>query len=317
MNDDLQEICARSGIDLRTYRSFPSALRAKESGEPRPTETRDAAPLESAAGVHRTFPVQPNQYREPERVTHSGPRWSVLKNVLDGRPDDTRDEHRGGVHRTSRPVQMAPAAGGVGVTTIAATLARVFSGRGESVLIVDHVAGSMLPFYFGGAEILSGRCSFIGSREGDAGTVSMIAVEGEIEEPRPADHVFDLTAELGDPSSGEELRVVVVVPDLHSMVKLASIEQRTRGQEPYYLLNRFDNRVPLHNDVRSWLSQQLKHRLLPVTIRRADEVTQALAEGRTVIDDAPNSGVAEDFWRLAEWFRSAQWNRAAASAAGR
>ena len=52
------------------------------------------------------------------------------------------------------------------------------------------------------------------------------------------------------------------------------------------------------------LQQQLGDRLLPFVLRRSSAVSEALAEGMTVIDYAPGSAVAEDYWNLAGWLRS-------------
>ncbi len=64
---------------------------------------------------------------------------------------------------------------------------------------------------------------------------------------------------------------------------------------PYYVLNQFDSSLPLHLDVREVLREQLGERLLPFALRRAPAVSEALAEGMTVMDYAPNSAVAETF----------------------
>ena len=58
---------------------------------------------------------------------------------------------------------------------------------------------------------------------------------------------------------------------------------------PYYVLNQFDPSLPLHLDVREVLREQLGDRLLPFALRRAPAVSEALAEGMTVMDYAPNS----------------------------
>jgi cellulose biosynthesis protein BcsQ len=73
---------------------------------------------------------------------------------------------------------------------------------------------------------------------------------------------------------------------------------------PYYVLNQFDPSLPLHLDVREVLREQLGDRLLPFALRRAPAVSEALAEGMTVVDYAPNSTVAEDFGSLAGWVKS-------------
>jgi cellulose biosynthesis protein BcsQ len=69
-------------------------------------------------------------------------------------------------------------------------------------------------------------------------------------------------------------------------------------------LNQFDASSPLHLDVRAILQQQLGDRLLPLVLRRSPAVSEALAEGMTVIDYAPGSEVAEDYRTLAGWLRS-------------
>ena len=55
------------------------------------------------------------------------------------------------------------------------------------------------------------------------------------------------------------------------------------------VLNQFDASLPLHLDVREVLRRQLGDRLLPFVIRRAPAVSEALAEGMTVVDYAPES----------------------------
>jgi cellulose biosynthesis protein BcsQ len=77
-----------------------------------------------------------------------------------------------------------------------------------------------------------------------------------------------------------------------------------RPVQPFYLLNQFDPSLPLHLDVREVLRQQLGDRLLPTVVRRSPSVSEALAEGMTVIDYAANSQVAEDYLNIAAWLRS-------------
>ena len=52
------------------------------------------------------------------------------------------------------------------------------------------------------------------------------------------------------------------------------------------------------------LREQLGERLLPFALRRTQAVSEALAEGMTVVDYAPNSTVAEDYGNLAGWVKS-------------
>jgi cellulose biosynthesis protein BcsQ len=73
---------------------------------------------------------------------------------------------------------------------------------------------------------------------------------------------------------------------------------------PHYVLNQFDPSLPLHLDVREVLREQLGDRLLPFAMRHAPTVSEALAEGMTVVDYAPNSAVTEDYASLAGWVKN-------------
>jgi cellulose biosynthesis protein BcsQ len=60
----------------------------------------------------------------------------------------------------------------------------------------------------------------------------------------------------------------------------------------------------LHLDVREVLRRKLGDRLLPFVIRRAPAVSEALAEGMTVVDYAPDASVVEDYVSVATWVRT-------------
>ena len=110
--------------------------------------------------------------------------------------------------------------------------------------------------------------------------------------------------------------LVPILPDMNSVVSVGAIEAFFRNSAamagigggkpimPYYVLNQFDYSLPLHLDVREILREQIGDRLLPFALRRSPAVSEALAEGMTVIDYAPNAVVAEDYTHLAEWVRS-------------
>src|SRR6202012_3638314 len=99
---------------------------------------------------------------------------------------------------------------------------------------------------------------------------------------------------------------------MNSVISLRSVERFFSGLmdadgrplQPYYLLNQFDSSLPLHLDVREVLRQQLGARLLPFVIRRAPAVSEALAEGMTVVDYAPDAAVSSDYMNVATWLRS-------------
>jgi cellulose biosynthesis protein BcsQ len=62
--------------------------------------------------------------------------------------------------------------------------------------------------------------------------------------------------------------------------------------------------LPLHLDVREVLRRQLGDRLLPYVIRRSPAVSEALAEGMTVVDYQPDAAISEDYLNIANWLRS-------------
>ena len=108
------------------------------------------------------------------------------------------------------------------------------------------------------------------------------------------------------------IMLVPVTPDMNSVISLQGVDKFFAGMldgsgqavQPFYLLNRFDESLSLHLDVREVLRQKLGDRLLPFAIRRWEGVSEALAEGMTVIDYAPESAVAPDYMNLLEWLRT-------------
>jgi cellulose biosynthesis protein BcsQ len=106
--------------------------------------------------------------------------------------------------------------------------------------------------------------------------------------------------------------IVPMAPDMSSVISLNIVERffadvtdaNGKPVHPRYLLNGFDASQPLHLDVREVLRQQLGDRLLPFVIRRSPAVSEALAEGMTVMDYAPETAVAGDVLNLASWLRT-------------
>jgi cellulose synthase operon protein YhjQ len=260
-------------------------------------------------------------------------RWFALRGVVEG---------------SVPPAQAAPApvaarapvmaifslAGGVGKTSLVATLGRALSARGERVLLVDTAAYGLLPFFFGAGDQRAGMLRTFSPpvSSGDA-PIQMITLDPENFGPETAPQEA-LTAEISKhargvgrviidlaTASGATTRrimrlvpqiLVPLMPDMNSVVSVSSIDAffdhnggaSTVPSLPNYVLNQFDSSLPLHLDVREVLREQLGDRLLPFVIRRAPAVSEALAEGMTIIDYAPNSGVAEDFASLASWVKS-------------
>ena len=96
-----------------------------------------------------------------------------------------------------------------------------------------------------------------------------------------------------------------------SVISLRAVERLFRGFVdsegrpvlPYYVLNQFDASLPLHLDVREVFRRQLGDRLLRFAIRRSQAVSEALADGMTVLDYAPGAPVSQDYRDIALWLR--------------
>lgn len=228
-------------------------------------------------------------------------------------------------------------AGGVGKTCLVATLGRALAALGERVLLADTAAYGPLPLYFGSREFKPGvvRTFSPPGREHDA-PVQVLTLEPERYPGDGTDEEDPLLGELGrDGRDASRILVdigtasrqvtrrllllrptilIPILPDISSVATVRSLEaflfnpanqpNRDRQGAVFYLLNQFDTSSPLHLDVRETLQQELGDRLLPLVVHRSSDVSEALAEGTTVIDYAPGSSAAEDYMRLAGWLRS-------------
>jgi cellulose synthase operon protein YhjQ len=186
----------------------------------------------------------------------------------------------------------------------------------------------VLPYYFGARENKPGVIrTFSGGNNDPHIRILTVDTEREGADAELLRHELargaqDATRVLIDVASGSasmlrqalQLSPTILVPvvaDMASVVTLQSLEsffgkQQVPSGKPlqtWYVLNQFDSSSPLQLDVREVLRQQLGERLLPFAIHRAPAVSEALAEGMTVIDYAPDSAAAEDIMNLVTWIR--------------
>jgi cellulose synthase operon protein YhjQ len=254
------------------------------------------------------------------------------------------DRHTAREKRRNTPlVVVFSLAGGVGKTSLVATLGRALSSLGEKVLLTDTTSHGLLPFYFGAKELHSGVVRTFSPPFGSVDApIHLVSYDLETSstrdrEPGRQEHdphesvvedllansqrvhrvLIDLDADnawmAGRLARFKPTVVVPLVADMNSVVSVRAIEKRFSGMQdaagnrlqPVYLLNQFDASVPLHLDLREVLSQQLGDRLLPFVVRRAAGVSEALAEGMTILDYEPESGVVHDYLGVANWLRSA------------
>lgn len=263
-------------------------------------------------------------------------RWFALKGLVGNGPE-TPAESAPAVRPREAQVPVLcvlSLSGGVGKTSMVATIGRTLSAVGERVLLADATPQGLLPYYFGARELRPDVVrTFSPPPESKDAPVFMVNYEAErlsrdeagqtalLEEvtqhARGTQRVLmDLnnsSAWLGRRLAQMHAKILVpITPDMNSVLGIRAVERFFAGSQdaegrpvrPYYVLNQFDASLPLHLDVREVLRQQLGDRLLPVMIRRSPAVAEALAEGMTVMDYAPESPIVEDYTHLAEWVRN-------------
>ena len=258
-------------------------------------------------------------------------RWFALRGVFDGTPAQPEAVPAPVVSRAPA-MAMFSLAGGVGKTSLVATLGRALSARGERVLLVDTAAFGLLPFFFGATDQRPGLLrTFSPPGVSSDAPIQMVTIDpeglgseipeslsGEISKfARGASRVIVDLATASGATTRRIMRMaplvlVPVIPDMNSVVSVSSIDAFFEHNSnpagtpamPFYVLNQFDASLPLHLDVREVLREQLGERLLPFALRRTPAMSEALAEGMTVMDYAPGSPLAEDFTTLAAWVKS-------------
>jgi cellulose synthase operon protein YhjQ len=322
---------------------------ARESYEP---PQRSWSPIASGQPEPREIPSRPawltpekpeapgSAHARPAEDTLQGTRdrlasrWYALRGVIDG--ISTQPDTAPAAPPTRTPVvAVFSLAGGVGKTSLAATLGRALSGRGERVLLVDTAPYGLMPFFFGAHDQRPGvlRTFSPPGTSGDA-PIQLVTIDPESLGPETSAQdvlsseitkysrsgVSRVIVDLATASGATTRRVlrmsplvlVPMLPDMNSLVSVSSIDSffqhnvnaNSKQVMPFYILNQFDSSLPLHLDIREILREQLGDRLLTLALHRTPAVSEALAEGMTVMDYAPNSTVAEDFADLAGWVKS-------------
>jgi cellulose synthase operon protein YhjQ len=269
-------------------------------------------------------------------------RWFALKGVFaNAEREQIPEHHVPGKSSGQVPILVVYSlAGGVGKTSLVAALGRTLSSLGERVLLADTTSHGLLPFYFGASELHPGVVRTFSPPEGSADApIQLVSYDadprGEGEQIAAVDELLgngrglnriliDLNGSggwlIGRLAQMKPTVLIPLAPDMNSVIGLQMVEKRfsfmldDQGYplKPFYLLSQFDAALPLHLDVREVLSQQLGERLLPFVVRRAASVSEALAEGMTIIDYDPESAAARDYLDVAKWIRSVSAPAAAA-----
>jgi cellulose synthase operon protein YhjQ len=332
---------ARTTSDVREPAGRPAWLSNDRPEPPAPANQYSSIPP-----VPPSFPQAPPAYapvppafaQAPEDTLQGSrdrltSRWFALRGVFDS---SSTPAEAVPAPATSRVPSMAvfSLAGGVGKTSLVATLGRALSARGERVLLVDTAAFGLLPFFFGATDQRPGLLrTFTPPGASSDAPIQMVTIDPEglsgetsnqeslsaeiLKFARGASRILVDLATASGATTRRIMRMaplvlVPVIPDMNSVVSVSSIDaffehnSNPSGKPslPFYVLNQFDASLPLHLDVREVLREQLGERLLPFALRRAPAMSEALAEGMTVMDYAPGSNLAEDFATLAGWMKS-------------
>ena len=301
-------------------------IREEGAGSGRAAEADLTRPAWLAESPAAALPAKDTETLQQSRERVAS-RWFALQGIMGRSPEEAQPER---VEGRAPVLTVFSLAGGVGKTSLVAGVARALAARGERVLLADTCSFGVLPFYFGAREIKPGVLRTFSGGASDP-PIRVLTLEAErgasdndLLRREMARGWQDASRVLIDVATGsaamlrQALRfspivLVPVVPDMASVVTLQSLEAFFRNQEgasghplqAWYVLNQFDAALPLHLDVREVLRQQLGERLLPFAMRRNTAISEALAEGMTVIDYAPNSPAAEDIMNLVGWIRSA------------
>ncbi len=301
--------------------------------------TRVAAPMPAWLAEERPKPaVEPDASAVEDTLQQSrervASRWFALRELFEQGPQEKAPEVKKAASGEVPVLAVFSLAGGVGKTSLVATLGRALASAGEKVLLTDTTSHGLLPFYFGASELRPGVVRTfsppVGSADapihllsfdllgkgGDLETQEWLAEELTRNGQGMQRVLVDLSPSvpwvLKRIARMNSIVIVPMAPDMSSVISLNIVERffadvtdaNGKPVHPRYLLNGFDASQPLHLDVREVLRQQLGDRLLPFVIRRSPAVSEALAEGMTVMDYAPETAVAGDVLNLASWLRT-------------
>jgi cellulose synthase operon protein YhjQ len=262
-------------------------------------------------------------------------RWYALKSVFEHAAPELPPMRQRRFDGTRVPLlAVFSLSGGVGKTSLAATLGRALASQGERVVLTDTTSHGLLPIYFGAQEIRPGVVQAFPPPTASADppvSVVIHEIAGSSDEGHSRQALTEDILQDGqgnqrvilDLATGAtwvvrrlvDLQPTVLVPmapDMNSVISMQAIERTFRGITdsdgrtllPYYVLNQFDASLPLHLDVREVFRRQLGDRLLRFAIRRSQSVSESLAEGMTVLDYAPDAPVSQDYRDVALWLRS-------------
>lgn len=334
MPDDIAVLCSHVNVERGRYHVFsresarptqPTDSSAQRTGSPDAPLASSGIALVSAAKPPSS--TEPRSIHEPS-VSRPSRERRVLRSILRDLGETNAVDHaRNPTSLAEHTISIFAASGGAGATTVSATVARLFSRWQQRTVIVDGRQESVLPFYFGSRSGSHLGRSFVALQDASDAPVHILTRDIWELEQKPADALscewlkrglsksrgeFDcavmdvwpnLPVSTFDQFCAPGLAVIIAVPDLNSILGVRKIakylEERGLVSSPLYVVNKFDERQALHVEMLQWFERQFPQNPI-VTLRRTDEASEALAEGLTVIDYAPQSGIAQDYSKLTD-----------------
>jgi cellulose biosynthesis protein BcsQ len=216
-------------------------------------------------------------------------------------------------------------AGGVGKTTLATTVGRILSGRGRGVVLVNCGSSFVWQHLLGPRAQSVGALTFLHPGEGPAARPMTLIEASEAATPGEQETAMTLVLEASvqadatlldlpvglssrnlDLAASADHILVPILPDIHSAATLRTLDAqlgplRSTGAHVHYVLNRYQPSRPLHRDMHDRLQSVLGDALLPLYIREEPLVQDAMRNGVTVVDYAPDAEIVADLRALSRW----------------
>ena len=312
--DDIFALFSRFDLDAEHYRVF-----RKPDAAPEPPPV-PAPPVTVTPATAPLLTAEPNLEKRAAETIDAPEQTSgvALRNLLRKvSPVRTMPSPLNAAAFASACISVRGAAGGTGSTTVAATLARLLGKSRRRCAIFDGTQDLTLPIYFGHQRIGSDQLRFAGLQSLFQPSVRILGPEHLLEASQDEtanegliesrlrhlageyDHlILDHPARFCEPT-GAGVTILTAVPDVNSLAGASKLKDHfdTSGQaaETICVLNRFDHGMTLHREIFGWYKDHFEH---VVTISPSHLVPEALAEGTTVIDWAPQTSVCNEFMHL-------------------
>lgn len=306
---DVRALFDKANIGELRYRTF-AAQKGLQKKEAERTAPLAAEPAPSAPPAHGS---------QPRRALNAVFEGNARLRLTPSRPQLATG--------SGAAFLFASCAGGVGKTTLCATVARIMSSRINNVLVADRCGEGIIPYYFSLERLRAGGLLSVypnARRPGYQMTMvnspcseqSHTATAEWLEQLQGESTLtlMDLPTLNAYPARTQLVRegqvIVPLVPDVQSIASLAWVEELSGklaerpGGRSLFVLNRFDQTRALHREIRAHLEKVLEDQLAPVAVRESESVPEALSLGMTVIDHVPQSPIVQDFEQLVVWLEA-------------